>query len=86
MRESYLDRKKMEKSLMTFLLLFYDLRFGKSSSFAVMVTGMQSLKIKDYDSQVEYVRKAFTKEKSPSPYSQIFFLKKVNNNDLEIFE
>ena len=34
----------MEKSLMTFLLLFNDLIFGKSSLFAVMVTGMQFLK------------------------------------------
>ena len=33
MWKSYLERKKMENSLMTFLLLFNDLKLGKSSLF-----------------------------------------------------
>ena len=41
MLESYLEGKKWKKSLMTFLLLFNNLKFGKSFYFAVMVTGVQ---------------------------------------------
>ena len=40
MQESYLERKKIEKSLMTFVLLFNDLKLVRVHYFAVMVIGM----------------------------------------------
>ena len=52
----------MEKSLMTFLLLFIDLIFGKSSLFCCNGYRHAIFK-KSYESQEEYVRKAVTKEK-----------------------
>ena len=33
MLESHLEKKWMEKSLITFLLLFYDLKYGRNSLF-----------------------------------------------------
>ena len=61
MQESCLVRKKMEKSLITFLLLFNDLTFGKSSLFCCNGYRHDISKIHFYESQVEYLRKAFTK-------------------------
>ena len=52
----------MEKSLMTFLLLFNDLKFGKSLLFCCYGYRYAILKIFFYEFQEEYIRKAFTKE------------------------
>ena len=49
---------------MTFLLHFNGLKFGMSSLFCcLMVTGMQFLKLFFYESQEEYLRRAFAKKK-----------------------
>ena len=50
MWESYLERKKMENSQMTFLLLFNDQKFGRVHYFAVMVTVMYFLQLFVYES------------------------------------
>jgi hypothetical protein len=57
-----MERKKIEKSLMTFLLLFNSLKFGKSSLFCCNGYRHAIFTIIFYESQVEYLRKAFTKE------------------------
>jgi hypothetical protein len=54
----------MKKSLITFLLLFNDLKYGKNSLFVEMITVMQFLQFFFYESQVKELRKAFTKEKN----------------------
>ena len=54
----------MENSLMTFLLLFNDLKFGKSSLFCCNGYRHAIFTIIFYESQVEYLRKVFTKEKN----------------------
>ena len=59
MRKS-LREKKMEKSIITFLLLFNDIKYGKNSSFCC---NGYSHAISFYESQVEELKKAFTKEK-----------------------
>ena len=53
----------MEKSFMTFLLLFNDLKFGKISLICCNGYRHAIFSILFYESQVEYLRKAFTKEK-----------------------
>ena len=53
----------MENSLMTFLLLFNDLKFGKTSLFCCNGYSYPIFTILFYVSQVEYLRKAFRKEK-----------------------
>ena len=53
----------MEKSLITFLLLFYDLKYGNNSLFCCNGYSHAILTIVFYESQVEELRKAFTKEK-----------------------
>ena len=64
MRKSFRE-KKIEKSLITFLLLFNDPKYGKNSLFCcdgyshVIFTIILFF----YESQVEELRKAFTKEK-----------------------
>ena len=63
MSESYLERKKMENSQMTFLLLFNDLKLGKSSLFCCNGYRHAIFTIFLYETYVEYLRKAFTKEK-----------------------
>ena len=62
MPESYLERKKREESLMTLLLLFNALKFEKSSLFCCNGYRHVILKIFFYESQEEYLKKAFTKE------------------------
>ena len=62
MREGYLERNKMEKSTMTFSLLFNDLKFGNGSLFCCNGYRHAIFKILFYESQEEYLRKAFTKE------------------------
>ena len=51
----------MEKSLITFLLLFNDLKYGKNSLFCCNSHAIFTIIF--YESQVEELRKAFTKEK-----------------------
>ena len=63
MWESHLEKKKMEKSLITFLLLFNDLKYGKNSLFCCNGYSHVIFTIILYESQVEELRKAFTKEK-----------------------
>ena len=53
----------MEKSLATFLLLFNDLKFDKNSLFCCNGYSHAIFTIIFYKSQVEELRKAFTKEK-----------------------
>ena len=53
----------MENSLITFLLLFDDLKFGKNSLFFCNGYSHAIFTILFYESQVEELRKAFTKEK-----------------------
>ena len=49
---------------MTFLLLFNDLKFGKSSLFRCNGYRHAIFTIIFYESQVEYLRKSFIKEKN----------------------
>ena len=60
--KSHLE-KKMEKSLINFLLLFNDLKYGKNSLFCCNGYSNAIFTILFYESQAEQVRKAFTKEK-----------------------
>ena len=53
----------MKKSLMTFLLLFNDLMFGKSSLFCCNGYRHVISTILFYESQVEYLRKHLQKKK-----------------------
>ena len=53
----------MEKSLITFLLFFNDLKYGKNSLFCCNGYSHAIFMILFYESQVEELRKAFTKEK-----------------------
>ena len=53
----------MEKSLITFLLLFNDLKYGKNSLFYCNGYSHAIFTIIFYESLVEELRKAFTKEK-----------------------
>ena len=53
----------MEKSLITFLLLFNDLKYGKNSLFCCNGYNHTIFTIIFYESQEEELRKAFTKEK-----------------------
>ena len=48
---------------MTFPLFFNDLKFGKTSLFCCNGYMFDIFTILFYESQVEYLRKAFTKEK-----------------------
>ena len=63
MGESHLDRKKMKKSLIIFLLLFNDLKYGKNSLFCCNGYSHAIFTILFYESQVKELRKASTKEK-----------------------
>ena len=62
MWESHLE-KKMEKSLINFLSLFNDLKYGKNSLFCSNGYSHAIFTIIFYESEVEELRKAFTKEK-----------------------
>ena len=53
----------MEKSLITFLLLFNDQKYGKNSLFCCNRYSHAIFTIFFYESQVEELRKASTKEK-----------------------
>ena len=57
-RKSFRE-KKIEKSLITFLLLFNDLKYGKNSLFCY---SHAIFTILFYESQVKELRKSFTKE------------------------
>ena len=72
MRESYLEREK--NLLMTFLLLFNDLKFGKSSLFYCNGYRHAIFKILFDESQVVYLRKAFTKEEKKIKIVNEFFI------------
>ena len=74
MPESYLMRKKMKKALMTFLLLFNYLKSGKSYFFCCNGYRHKIFKILFDESQVEYLRKAFTKEKKTKKKLLMTFL------------
>ena len=62
MGESHLERKKMKKSLITFLLLFHDLTYGKNSLFCCNGYIHAIFTFFFYESQVKELRKTFTKE------------------------
>ena len=53
----------MAKSLITFLFLFNDLKYGKNSLFCCNGYSHAIFTILFYESQVEELRKVFTKEK-----------------------
>ena len=57
---------------MTFLLIFNDLKFGKSSLLCCNGYRDAILKILFYESQVEYLRKAFTKKRRKKIGNDIF--------------
>ena len=73
--ESHFEREKNEKSLITFILLFNDLKFGKNSLFCCNGYSLAIFTIIFHGSQVEYLRKAFTKElkKKNSAYLLLFY-------------
>ena len=52
----------MEKSLITFVLLFNDLKYGKNSLYCCNGFNHANFSILFYESQVEELKKAFTKE------------------------
>ena len=62
MRKSFRE-KKIENPLITFLLLFNDLKYGKNSLFCCNGYSHAIFTIIYNESQVEELRKAFTKEK-----------------------
>ena len=62
MWESPLEKKKIEKSLINFLWLFNDLKYGKNSLFCCKGYSHAIFTIIVYESQVEELRKALTKE------------------------
>ena len=62
MGESHLEKKKMKKSLITFLLLFNDLKYGKNSLFCCNGYSHAIFTILFYESQVKELRKAFKKK------------------------
>ena len=64
--ESHLEKKKNEKSLITFLLLINDLKYSKNPLFCCNGYSLAILTIFFYESQVEELRKAFTKHKKNS--------------------
>jgi hypothetical protein len=74
MWESHLERKKMEKSLMTFLLLFNSLKIGRTSLFCCNGYSHAIFTILFYESQVEQLRKSFTKEKNEKKVLMTFLL------------
>ena len=55
--------KKNEKSLITFLLLFNDLQYGKDSLFCCNGYSRAIFTVIFYESQAEELRKTFTKKK-----------------------
>jgi hypothetical protein len=59
---------------MTFLLVFNDLKFGKSSLFCYNGYRHAIFTIIFYDSQVEYLIKALTKEKNGKKIVNDFFI------------
>ena len=69
----------MEKSLMTFLLLFNDIKFGMSYLFCC--NGYRhAIFFLNYESQVEYLKQAFTKKKYES---EVEYLKKAFTKEEE---
>ena len=63
MWESHLEKKNKKKSLIAFLLFFNDLKYGKNSLFCCNGYNHAIFTIIFYKSQVEELRKAFTKGK-----------------------
>ena len=63
MGDSHFERKKMKKYLITILLLFNDLKYGKNSSFCCNGYSHAIFTILFYDYQVKELRKTITKEK-----------------------
>ena len=72
----------MEKSPMTFLLLFNDLKFGKGSLFCCNGYRHAIFKIIFYESQEEYLRKEFTKEKERKNANDFFYCYLIHFYDL----
>ena len=64
----------MEKSLMTFLVLFNSLKFGNISLFCCNGYSHAIFTILFYESQVEKLRKSFTKEKNGKKMLMTFLL------------
>ena len=71
---SHLERKKMLKSLITFLLLFNDLKYGKNSLFCCNGYSQAIFTILFYESQVKELRKAFTKKRNNFKVLMTFLL------------
>ena len=64
MGESHLEKKKLKKSRITFLLLFNDLKYRKNSLFCCNGYSHAIFTFFFNESQVKELRKAFTKEKN----------------------
>ena len=64
----------MKKSLITYLLLFYDLKYFKNSLFCCNGYSHAIFTILFYESQVKELRKAFTKEKKKFKVLMTFLL------------
>ena len=62
-RKIFREKKNGKITNVFFLLLFNDLKFGKSSLFCCYGYRHAIFIILFYESQEEYLRKAFTKEK-----------------------
>ena len=60
--------EKIEISLMTFLLLLYDLKLGENSLFCCNGYSDAIFTILFYESQVKYLIKAFTKKTNGKKY------------------
>ena len=73
MWESHLE-KKMEKSIITFLLFINELKYSKNSWFCCNDYSHAIFTILFYESQIEELRKAFTKEKKEKKVLMTFLL------------
>ena len=65
---------------MIFSLLFNDLKFGKSSLFCY--NGYRHAVLDFYESQEEYLRKAFTKQKKEKKFNDFFIAVLLHFYDL----
>ena len=72
-RKSSLE-KKMKKTLITFELLFNDLKYGKNSLFYCNGYSQAIFTIFFYESEVKELRKAFIKGKKNSKVLMTFLL------------
>ena len=79
MRKSYKEKKK---SLITFLLLFYDQTYGKILLFCCKGSS-HAIFTFFYVSQVKYLRKAFTKKKYKKSANDFFIFVLILFYDLK---